>query len=86
MVCGRIVRIELKGPFELLFGAGPIPIEPVQQLSQRVVCLCELIIKLERFLHRLLGEARIVGELVDVREAGVGRRIVWIFFDRLLEI
>jgi hypothetical protein len=33
MVSGSIVRIELEGSFELPLGAGPIPIEPVQQLS-----------------------------------------------------
>src|SRR5216684_68765 len=54
------VRIELKGSLELSLGPGPVPIEPVQQLSQRVVGLCELIVKIKRLLHRFPGKARIV--------------------------
>jgi len=44
MVRGRIVRIELDGSLKLPLGAEPVPIEPLQKLSQRVVCLSEFII------------------------------------------
>ena len=86
MVRGCIVRIKLEGSLELLLSADPVPIKQVQQLSQRVVCLCELIIQSKRLLHGLPSKARIVGQLIDVREASVRARIVWILLDRLLKV
>src|SRR5450432_3794851 len=91
----RIVGIQIDRTEVLTFGARPVPIVIEFDVGQRGMRLCQRLIDFDCSAGSLLGQrenimwrtkALAAQKAVAVRQAGIGERIVWIFFYGLTEI
>ena len=89
-----VTRVQLDGPLVFTFGISPLP-GVCFQICQRVVSLCQALIQLKRLLccrlrfrqiFLLVESAAVYQAPVNIGQLSIGKRVIRISGDRLIEI